>query len=156
MTPRLHLRWMIRRDMPEVLAIEAEAFEHAWDDDDFIKCLRNRNVIGMVAEHDERIIGYMIYSLWKHKLEVINFAVAEKWRRRGVGRAMMAKLASKLSHDRRGRICLAVWERNLDAQLFFRAMGFECVETLRNFEETGDDAYWFVYTHPVKQEVANA
>ena len=27
---RVHIRWMIRRDMPEVLAIEAESFEFPW------------------------------------------------------------------------------------------------------------------------------
>ncbi len=27
---RVHIRWMIRRDMPEVLAIEDESFEFPW------------------------------------------------------------------------------------------------------------------------------
>ena len=30
---RVHIRWMIRRDMPEVLAIEHASFEHAWTED---------------------------------------------------------------------------------------------------------------------------
>ena len=43
---RTHIRWMIRRDMPEVLAIEAASFEFPWLEDDFIRCLRQRNCIG--------------------------------------------------------------------------------------------------------------
>ena len=27
---RVHIRWMIRRDMPEVLLTEQESFEYAW------------------------------------------------------------------------------------------------------------------------------
>ena len=47
---KAHIRWMIRRDMPEVLAVEGESFEFPWCEEDFLRCLRQRNCIGMVAE----------------------------------------------------------------------------------------------------------
>ena len=72
----VQMRWMIRRDMPEVLAIEAESFEFPWPEEDFIRCLRGRNFIGMVAEYDDRIVGFMIYELTKKRIEVLNLAVA--------------------------------------------------------------------------------
>ena len=74
---RVHIRWMIRRDMPEVLAIEGESFEFPWLEEDFIRCLRQRNCIGMVAEHEDRVVGFMIYELHKTRIHVLNFAVAE-------------------------------------------------------------------------------
>ena len=74
---RIHIRWMIRRDMAEVLAIEAESFEFPWSEEDFIRCLRQRNCIGMVAELDDHVVGFMIYELHKNRLHVLNFAVAE-------------------------------------------------------------------------------
>ena len=52
----VHIRWMIRRDMPEVLSIENESFEFPWSEEDFIRCLRQRNCIGMVAEHHDRVV----------------------------------------------------------------------------------------------------
>src|SRR5262245_30732838 len=88
----VHIRWMIRRDMPEVLAIEDQSFEFPWAEDDFIRCLRQRNCIGMVAEHNERVAGFMIYELHKSKLHILNFAVESHLRRRGVGRQMVKKL----------------------------------------------------------------
>src|SRR5690242_17145891 len=36
---RVHIRWMIRRDMPEVLGAERASFEFAWTEDDFLQCL---------------------------------------------------------------------------------------------------------------------
>ena len=57
----VHIRWMIRRDMPEVLAIEGQSFEFPWSEEDFLRCLRQRKCIGMVAEQHERVIGFMIY-----------------------------------------------------------------------------------------------
>lgn len=138
----VHIRWMIRRDMPEVLEIESQCFEFPWSDEDFIRCLRQRNCIGMVAEHDERVVGFMIYELHKDYLHVLNFAVHQAFRRRGVGAAMMGKLANKLSHQRRTNIALEVRETNLDAQLFFRSLGFRATTVLRDFyEDTTEDAY---------------
>src|SRR5260370_32618106 len=121
---RVHIRWMIRRDMPEVLQTEQASFDFAWTEEDFLRCLRQRNCIGMVAEQGEKVGGFMIYELHKAKLHILNLAVHPIHRRLGVGAQMVAKLISKLSSHRRTRITLEVRETNLNAQLFFRAQGF--------------------------------
>ncbi len=145
---RTHIRWMIRRDMPEVLAIEAASFEFPWLEDDFIRCLRQRNCIGMVAEHDDQVVGFMIYELNKNRIQVLNFAAAPEMRRRGVGTQMVRKLIGKLSAQRRTRILLEVRETNLAAQLFFRGGGFRAISVLRDYyEDTPEDAYLMQYRY---------
>lgn len=137
-----YLRWMIRRDIPAVLAIEQASFTPHWDEEDFIHCLRQRNCIGMVAEVREQVAGYMIYELHKNRLHVLNFAVDPPHRRRGVGRAMIQKLFNKLSPLRRTSIVLDVRETNLEAQKFYRACGFLATAVLRgHYIDTGEDAY---------------
>src|SRR6476620_9204115 len=116
---KLDNRWMVRRDMPEVLRAEQASFDYSWTEEDFLKCLRQRNCIGMVAEHEERVVGFMIYELHKSKLHVLNFAVHPDCRRQGIGQQMIAKLIGKLSSHRRTKITLTVRETNLVAQLFF-------------------------------------
>lgn len=152
---RVHIRWMIRRDMAEVLQIEKESFEFPWSEDDFIRCLRQRNCIGMVAEHDDRVAGFMIYELHRTRLHVLNFAVASAFQRRGVGTQMANKLIGKLSSQRRTRIVLEVRETNLPAQLFFKHVGFRAVNVLRDFyEDTTEDAYLMQYRYrPTPAEV---
>lgn len=152
---RCHIRWMIRRDMAEVLEIERESFEFPWSEEDFIRCLRQRNCIGMVAEYEDRVVGFMIYELHKTRLHVLNFAVAQKLRRRGVGRQMLAKLVGKLSFQRRTRVLLEVRETNLAAQLFFRNEGFRAVSVLRDFyDDTTEDAYLMQYRYkPAPAEI---
>lgn len=143
---RVHIRWMIRRDMAEVLAAESGSFEHAWTEEDFLQCLRRRNCIGMVAEHQDRIVGFMIYELHKTRLHVLNFAVAPEFRRNGVGVQMVQKLVGKLGSHRRSKITLAVRERNLDAQCFFRSQEFKAKRVLRNYyEDSGEDAFLMEY-----------
>lgn len=144
----VHIRWMIRRDMPEVLGIERASFEFPWSEEDFIRCLRQRNCIGMVAEHDEAVVGFMIYELHKNRLHVLNFAVNPQYRRHGIGVAMIRKLVGKLSQQRRNRILLEIRETNLDAQLFFRDAGFRAISVLRDFyDDTTEDAYLMQYRY---------
>jgi ribosomal-protein-alanine N-acetyltransferase len=143
---RVHIRWMIRRDMPEVLAIEQASFEFPWCEEEFLRVLRQRNCIGMVAELGERIVGFMIYELHRNKIHVLDFATHPELRRRGVGRQMVSKLAGKLSSQRRNRIALIVRETNLPAQFFFRVVGFRAAEVVReHYPDTGEDAYSMFY-----------
>ena len=145
---RVHIRWMIRRDMAEVLQIERESFEFPWIDEDFIRCLRQRNCIGMVAEHEGRVVGFMIYELHRTRIHVLNFAVSRVCHRLGVGSQMIAKLIAKLSAQRRSRIVLEVRETNVDAQLFFRENGFRAVSILHSFyDDTPEDAYLMQYRY---------
>lgn len=139
---RIHIRWMIRRDMAEVLATELASFDYAWTEDDFLRCLRQRNCIGMVAETDDRVIGFMIYELHRSRLHILNFAVHPEYRRTGIGAQMLGKLVNKLSTHRRQRITLAVRESNLDAQMFFRQFDFKAMRVLRKYyEDSGEDAF---------------
>lgn len=145
---RVHIRWAFRRDMEEILAIERQSFEFPWFEEDFIRCMRQRNCIGMVAEFGERVVGFFIYELHKTRIHVLNFAVADDARRLGVGRQMVATLTGKLAQQRRVRITLEVRETNLAAQLFFRSCGFRAVSVLRAYyDDSPEDAYLMQYRY---------
>lgn len=151
MNDQFHIRWMIRRDLSEVLEIERESFKVPETEESIVRMLRQRNCIGMVAERDgdNRIIGHMVYELHKQKLHVLTFAVALDCRLQGVGRAMIGKLIGKLFPNRRVRILLEVRETAVEAQMFFRRMGFRAVSVLRDYyEETPEDAYVMQYRLP--------
>lgn len=138
---------MIARDIPEVLAIEAETSPAPWTDDFMLTALRRRNVIGMVAEHGERIVGYMIYELERKSVTAYTFAVDPAYRRRGIGRQLLGKLAAKLAPHRRTHLFVECRETNLGGQLFFRAMGMRATAVMReHFEDTGEDAIRFTMT----------
>lgn len=142
---KTQIRWMTRRDMYEVLDIEKSSFEFPWCENTFIHCLRQRNCIGMVFEYDEKILGFVIYELFKTHLHILNFAVHPDFRRLEFGKQMIRKLIGKLS-PRRTRILAEVRETNLGAQLFFKNCGFRATSVLRNwYEEISEDAYLMEY-----------
>ena len=120
--------------------------EVAHVEEDFVGHLRQRNCIGMVAEHNQRIVGFMIYELHKARLQLLNFATGVDFRRLGVGLQMVDKLVDKLSQQRRQEILLEVRESNLQAQLFFKAQDFRAVRVLRtHYDDTTEDAYVMRY-----------
>lgn len=149
------LRWLVKRDIPEVLEIERAAFSEPWNEDDFRRVLRQRNVIGMVAEYQERIVGYMIYTLESDDLRLSNFVVHPDYRRCRVGHQMVCRLKAKLDGHRRRKITLTVGERNLTAQLFFRSQGFKAKQVIRGFyRDSDEDAYAMEYHCPQVATIA--
>ena len=145
-SPGEQIRWLIRRDMDEVLAIEKGCFTSPWSEEDFLLCLRQRNCIGHVFEYHHMILGFMIYEVHKSRLHLANIAVMPSRHRQTIGSKMVQRLVDKLSQQRRRLITTHVRERNLRAQLFFQHCGFRCVETIRNaYDDSGEDAYVMRY-----------
>lgn len=143
------VRWMIRRDMPEVVAIESLSFPDPIPERDIIATLRKRNVIGMVVEECDRVIGFVVYELHTRRVQAIRLAVHPNHRRRGIGKMMIEKLRSKLSYDRRNKLGADVRESNLNGQLFLRSMGFKWTSTVAGlYPDTNEDAYLLCYRHP--------
>ena len=143
----VHIRWMIVQDLPQVLAIESEVFEDdAWDGEEFKRWLKQRCVIGLVAEHDGEVVGYCVYEMTgnttggKTKARVVvNFVVAPEWQRNGVGRQIISKLVERYT----GPVIFEVSEYDLSMHLFLRAVGFRAKRVVRDYFESGSDAYIF-------------
>lgn len=139
-----HITWMIRRHLPDVLEIEEQSFESPWTETEFHSALNQRNCIGLVAEHNDEILGFVVYKLCKAKIAIANLAVHLEYRRQGVGTAIIDKLKGKLSQKRQ-RVQFLASEQNLGGQLFLRAQGFRCNSIVK--EVVSQDAYQFVFRH---------
>jgi ribosomal-protein-alanine N-acetyltransferase len=140
----VHVRWLIRRDMPDVMRIE-EGLRAPVEEADIVRWLRERTVIGMTAElgapprtewlddarrGDGPVAGYMVYKLFDHRLSVVRLAVGRAWRRRGVGRRLVEKLIAKLSSHRRRELEADVPQGEAGAALLFLAAGLRVEKAL--------------------------
>jgi len=129
-TLAVHVRWMISRDMPAVLAIE-NTLRNPWSEDEFQRHLRERHCIGMVVECGERVVGFFVYYLRKGHMEIANFAVAPEARRRGVGRQMANHLKDKCFSHQRSYLLTHLKDDNLTGHLFLKAMGWVAESVVR-------------------------
>jgi [ribosomal protein S18]-alanine N-acetyltransferase len=143
-----HIRWMIRRDLPEVLTLESVFNSRdPWLEEDFLHCLRQRNCIGMVVECGETVVGFMVYELHKQRLELTRIAVTIQGQEELFER-LITKLMGKLSAHRRNRLCMTVDERDTHIHLALKANGLEAIRVEREWWTDDDgslhDGYRFV------------
>ena len=145
--------WLTQKHLEAVLDIERRSFDQPWNEKDFQDTMRRNGVVGLAAfsggEEDGRLTGFIIYSLDKGHVTVLNLAVHPHFRRKRIGSALIKRVKEKLASGRRIRIVANVRETNLAAQLFLRSQEFKCDAILpRHYEE--EPAYRFNYTLPVK------
>jgi ribosomal-protein-alanine N-acetyltransferase len=140
------VRWMIRRDLDDVMMIDRESFSDYWTEDEFHQHLTLRDGIGLVAEADREIVGFMLYRLYPEAYMISRMAVHSQYRHSGVGTAMIDRMKSKMGyHKKRCRIITHVRERNLGGQLFLQRQGFVCTEQAYGWFD-GEDAYRMEYS----------
>jgi len=155
---KVHVRWMLQRDMPEVLAIEHESFDDPWTEQEFQECKDQKNVLPLIAEHKELIAGYILFAFSETKYSILNLAVAERYRHIGVGTRLMEMVKKNLRKMKRTRITAKVREANLLAQLFFKSQGFKAVSILPGYflrlDGQHEDAYCMHFRLPVPVQVA--
>ncbi len=160
---RVNVRWATRRHLPDLLNIEKESCHFPWREEDFLRCMRQRDCFGKIAEADKKTVGFMVYKMRRPQAQVclLRFAVSSAHRRRGIGSQMMRELIRSLSPERYHRLVLKVSETNLPAQLFLRALGFQAVNILHGCsynpgEDDWGDAYVMAYSQQRFESIPGA
>jgi ribosomal protein S18 acetylase RimI-like enzyme len=73
------IHWMIRRHLPHALALDRAVSPAPWDISRFLSTLRQRDTIGLVAEEQGRIAGFIIYRISRNtelNTELLKITVA--------------------------------------------------------------------------------
>ena len=135
---KCYLRTMAPRDLSEVLKIETDSFNYPWTVEDFGKFMRKMDCVSIVAESDDEVIGYIICECFRNKLHITNLAVHPSYRRKGIGKQLIANVMANLTTGRE-RIIFEVSEENLDAHLFLSNCGFKAIQVLGGFYDDFSD-----------------
>lgn len=143
----IHVRWMlIKSDIKDIVEIERLSYSTPWTAEDFSHCLNRHNFVGVVAEINHRVVGFLICEMHKKTIRLVNLAVHPKFKRKGVASQLVDDMVQKLSSGRYERIMAEIRETNLPAQLFFRSKNFRAYSIEKGlFEDTGEDGYIFEY-----------
>jgi ribosomal-protein-alanine N-acetyltransferase len=126
------LREMRQADLAQVAAIEREAYEYPWSPGIFRDCLL-AGYTSIVAEHEGDVIGYAIMSVAAGEAHLLNLCVANKLRRNGHGRQLLAAVMHRARHAGAERIHLEVRPSNAAALALYAATGFEQIGLRRAY-----------------------
>jgi ribosomal-protein-alanine N-acetyltransferase len=141
-----HVRWMRIEDLKQVVEIESLAndYREKLTESDFRHYLGSQKYIGMVAELNGEVVGFMLYGLQIGFINLITLATHPKFQQSGIGRLLMQMLIRKLNWQNRHKIVIDIDERNLVAQLFLKSCEFRA-EDLWKCEKAELTFYHFIY-----------
>lgn len=129
-------------DLDEVLQIERASFSMPWSRGAFTyEIERNRVARCWVTREDDRVAGYL--CLWEvaDELHITNVAVHPAYRRRGIGRAMLAAVMEDAVRRSLSLVGLEVRPTNAEARALYESFGFRVVGRRRGYYyDTGEDA----------------
>ena len=127
MTPspiKIELRWMIKRDLREVVAIDEISFMLPWSEQYFRERLKFDKALGMVAVAGGKVVGYMVFECWQEHLGLIKISVHPDYRHQGIGTELIKRLKWKLAIHSRKKIITVASSVDLVAINFLTALGF--------------------------------
>lgn len=123
--------WLIRpartADAARIAPLERRCFSDPWSVAAFEDVFAFPLGVGVVAERDREIGGYLVARAVVGEGEIMNLAVAPEYRREGLGRRLLEAGLDALRGRGVHQVHLEVRQGNEAAQLLYRRQGFEPV-----------------------------
>jgi len=132
------IRPMSEEDIPEIMEIERSSFSTPWSEISFLSEVYKKNAFSNVALFEENVIGYICVNYLLHESHILNLAVDELFRRRGVATILMNDTLKALKRKECVFMYLEVRASNAGAKKFYELFGFK-VESIRKKYYTNPD-----------------
>ena len=130
-------------DLERVREIDKVSFsDRAPYSENFLKKLSQNYPQGfVVAEENEKIIGYTIGRPKNGQAEIVSLAVDLGWREKGIGTVLTKFLIDRFQKEGIKKVFLYVRTKNKGAISFYQDLGFKISETIKKFYRNSDNAY---------------
>lgn len=117
---------------------------------EYLDYIKTKDVTIIIAEHYEKIIGYIFGKLSYDNIHIMSIGVDQPFRSNGVGSGLLSYLMI-INKDKFKTISLYVHTENSVAINFYKKNDFKIVKKLDNyywgtFDNNKCDAYKMVYT----------
>ncbi len=122
-------------DIPEMESIEKSIFSEPWNEEGFSSAISQPNVISIVARKDfsGELLGYIICYTAVDEGEIVNVAVSEDHRRKGVASSMMEYVLKRAKESGISYFALDVRVSNEAAIRLYESFGFKTAGVRKNF-----------------------
>ena len=140
------------RDLNSVVNINMATLPEHYSDYFFESLLRELPEAFIVAEVDDKVIGYIMCKIefgfsnfrklgFVKKGHVVSVAVFDQHRGKGIGKALMLEAINGVLSRKSDEIYLEVRVSNTQAIRMYQRLGFQIKSRLRSYYRDGEDAY---------------
>ncbi len=131
----IEIRPMELDDLEAVMEIENSMFRQPWSETGFFSFLLRSDVLFLVAEEQEQIIGFCGAQIAVDESDVLQVAVCKERQHQGIGNLLMDQLKTSLTEAGVIRIFLEVRAGNQAAIRLYEKQGFEQIGIRKNYYE---------------------
>lgn len=129
----MEIRRSTETDVPQLQLLESKCFADPWSSKALRDTLREERSYFLTAVENGQICGYLNSTYILDELDIHRVCVLPKYRRKGVGAAMMAGLMAFCRENGLTEVFLEVRKSNLQAQRLYERFGFTIVGERADF-----------------------
>jgi [ribosomal protein S18]-alanine N-acetyltransferase len=153
---KIELRRLDAADLDLVEAIERESYRTPWSRSMFDAELRKPSSLALGAfTEDDSLVGYAFVSRYVDAWHVMNVAVADAFRRRGIASALLGRLFEVTESDSRRGYTLEVRVSNTGAIQLYERLGFEPRGIRRGYYTDNREDALIMWREPASSERAS-
>jgi [ribosomal protein S18]-alanine N-acetyltransferase len=150
---KVELRRLDAADLDLVDAIERESYRTPWSRSMFDAELRKPSSLALGAfTEDDALVGYAFVSRYVDAWHVMNVAVADAFRRRGIASALLGRLFEVTESDSRRGYTLEVRVSNVGAIQLYERLGFERRGIRRGYYTDNREDALIMWREPASSE----
>jgi ribosomal-protein-alanine N-acetyltransferase len=149
------IRELQLRDLSSIEEIERSSYPTPWSRSMFAGELAKPSSICLGAFDGERLVGYLIVSRYVDAWHVMNVAVADDYRRRGIASELHGKLFGQTREDDRRGYTLEVRVSNAGAIALYERLGFERRGVRRGYYTDNREDALIMWRDPAVRSVAS-
>lgn len=131
----IEIREMTLDDLDQVMVIEKENFSVPWTETGFFTFLIREDALFLVAEENEKVLGYCGILMAQDEGDITNVAVAKKRQNEGIGKRLVEELLKITKAIGVTQVFLEVRESNEPAIHLYKKLGFEEIGVRKNYYE---------------------
>jgi len=149
------LRKLELHDLNDIERIERESYPTPWSRSMFDAELRKPSSLALGAFTADELLGYAFVSRYVDAWHVMNVAVANAYRRRGIASALLERLFDVTATDPKRGYTLEVRVSNTGAISLYEQLGFEARGVRRGYYTDNREDALIMWREPTPSEQAS-
>ena len=134
------IRGWLSGDNERIALLEKECFSDPWSYGMICDTSQASNFLGLVAEIEGEVVGYLGSAFVLDEGEILLVAVDGRYRRRGIGEALVNKMTEDLKEKGVLKLFLEVRRSNQSAYNCYEKCKFTPIGVRKGYYSNGEDA----------------